>query len=184
MPKLIGNKIIVKSEEDLLDLETRLAHVQMEYRAFVIDTLVELINYFIVQKIKRKMEDRNFSQRIIDKVRLDEGARKQGDKIKFWILSDAHSSNGFPVAEMMENGRRAYFVKPRYKQALRFYLAGIKQPNMTIKGDVPVYSKGHMIPALKAYKIVYNTVRQRQPMVQRAFTKRQRQWYREAIRKR
>ena len=93
--------------------------------------------------------------------------------IKWNIVSDYKSIDGFPVAVMIEHGRRAFFVKPKDSTKDR--------PNPTLKfeiGDTIFFSKGHKIPEYKAKKYVSETVRKNKKTIQRDLTKKTKEFIR------
>lgn len=149
--------------------------MKIEYTPFVVTTFRQLLEEIMLPKIRNRMGSLGFSQSIIDKVRVSHHAVRERNSIRFYIISDYHSKNGFPVAEIMENGRRAYFVRPRYKKALKYFMNGVTK--------FTAYSKKHnKIPALRAYKILYNVVRQYEKQVKYQFKIKQNAWMREQLR--
>ncbi len=163
--------MVLRNDQDLQILESKLAQLKIEYTPFVIATFRQLLEEIMLPKIRNRMGTLGFSQSIIDKVRVKQQAIREKHTIRFYIVSDYHSKNGFPVADIMENGRRAYFVRPRYKKALRFFIKGVKK-----------FSKLNKIPLLRAYKILYNTVRQYERQVKYQFKIKQNEWMREHLR--
>ena len=100
------------------------------------------------------------SKKIIDSTKLGESPIPYKKKsIKWSIISDYKSIDGFPVAVMIEHGRRAYFIQPRQDR-----------PNATLKFDINnkiFFSKGHDIPAYPAKNFVRDTVRENRKEVKR-----------------
>ena len=80
-----GNKIIVKTDKDLLELESKMAQIQLQYEPFTVFALTTIINEEIVDEIHRKMRAKNVSQKVIDNTFLDNNVMIYGNKIFFRI---------------------------------------------------------------------------------------------------
>lgn len=169
--KIQGNTISIQTEKDVRHLEAGLAQIQLQYVPFVVSTLTTLINELIIDPIQDKMRRAGVSSKVIDRTYLDVKAEKQGDTITFHIKSDYVSESGFPVAKMIENGRKAYFVKPVRKKFLSW-----------IKNGTRYFSKGHRIPEKKAGMYIFDTIQSGQPKVQKELNNRTRIWYKAILR--
>ena len=165
-PKLESGSIL--TGVDVGDIKLRVNQIQIEYPYFVEDTLRELITELIVKPIQRKMEADGISKKIIDSTKLGSKPHKHKKASVIWtVVSDYRSISGFPVAVMIEHGRKAFFVEPKDPTYSR--------PNPTLKfdiGDETVFSKGHHIPEYRARKYVHQTVRENKKDVKRELNRR------------
>ena len=145
---------------DVGDIRLRMNQVQIEYPYFVHDTLTKLLQEHIIEKIQREMKLDKISKKIIESTRIGENPIPYKKKsIKWSIVSDYKSIDGFPVAVMIEHGRKAFFIEPRQDR-----------PNATLKFDIDnkiFFSKGHDIPAYPAKNFVRDTVRENRKEVKR-----------------
>lgn len=170
MVTLKGSTIIIKNEKDAIDLESKMAQIQMQYIAFVVSTLTTLLNQIIIDKIQQKMRDAKVSAKVIDRTYLATTAERNGQTITFSIMSDYISDSGFDVARMIEYGRRAYFVKPVRKKFLSW-----------IKNGTRFFSKGHKIPQKAALHAIMDTIVSGQPKVQKELNKHTKAWLSEIL---
>ena len=156
---------------DVGDIKLRINQMQIEYPYFVEDTLRELVEKIIIKKIHERMEKDGISKKIIDSTKLGESPIPYKKKsIKWSIISDYKSIDGFPVAVMIEHGRKAYFIKPRQDR-----------PNATLKFDIDnkiFFSKGHDIPAYPAKNFVRDTVRENRKEVKRQLNQKTKEFIR------
>jgi len=160
-PKLESGSLL--TGVDVGDIKLRVNQIQIEYPYFVEDTLRDLIEEIIIEKIHAKMTKDGISKKIIDSTKLGTKPYKHKKASIIWtVISDYRSIDGFPVAVMIEHGRKAFFVSPKEPTDDR--------PNPTLKfeiGDETVFSKGHEIPEYKAKKFVYDTIRENRKAVKR-----------------
>ena len=162
---------------DVGDIKLRVNQIQIEYPYFVEDTLRKLIEELIVKKIHARMSKDGISKKIIDSTHLGSRPYKHRKKSLIWtITSDYRSIDGFPVAVMIEHGRKAFFIKPKLPSPVR--------PNPTLKFDVgqkTVFSKGHMIPEYEARKYVHDTVQANKKLVKRELNRKTHEFIRSIL---
>ena len=81
---------------DVGNIRLRLNQIQIEYPYFVEDTLEELLQVFIIDKIQQRMKEDKISKKIIESTRI---ARKpipyKKKSIQWSIISDYKSIDGF-----------------------------------------------------------------------------------------
>ena len=148
---------------DIGDIKIRMNQMQIQYPYFVQDTLEKLMDDLIIKKIHYQMKQDKISKKIIESTRLDKKPYKHRKKSIVWsIVSDYRSIDGFPVAVMIEHGRKAFFIRPKPPSDDR--------PRPTLKFEIgkdTIFSKGHRIPAYQAKKYVYETVKDNRKEVKR-----------------
>jgi len=107
-----GNKIIVKTDKDIQELESKMAQIQLQYEPFTVFALTTIINQEIIDVIHNKMRSKNVSQKVINQTFLDNNISILGDSIFFSIKSTyIDTDTGFAVAVMIEDGRESYTIK-------------------------------------------------------------------------
>jgi hypothetical protein len=163
---------------DVGDIRLRMNQVQIEYPYFVHDTLTKLLQEHIIEKIQREMKLDKISKKIIESTRIGENPIPYKKKsIKWSIVSDYKSIDGFPVAVMIEHGRKAYFIRPKKPTPSR------KNPTLRFenKRRQTVFSKGHWIPPYHARKYVYETVQENKKKIKRELNKKTHEFVREIM---
>jgi len=106
-----GNQILVKTDKDIQELESKMAQIQLQYEPFTIFGLTTIINEEIVDVIHNKMRANGVSQKVIDETFLDNNIMIIGNKVFFSIKSTYQDTDtGFAVAVMIEDGRDAYTI--------------------------------------------------------------------------
>lgn len=172
MIQVKGSSIIIKTEQDVQELDSKLAQVQLQYLPFVVSTLTTLINVYIVDPIHDTMRAANVSQKVIERTYLDVHAEANSETITFSIKSDYLSDTGFDVARMIEYGRRAYLVVPKFK----LFLSWISK-----KTGKRILAKQSHIPEKPALKAIFNAIVMGQPKVQKELNKRTKTWLSEIL---
>jgi hypothetical protein len=164
------------------DVKLRVAQITIDYPHFLEKTLGDLITKHILEKIHKQMRRDGISEKIIESTvsrghDIDTGYggfTVTGKNAVQWnIVSDYKSIDGFPVAVMIEHGRRAFFVKPKEPTKDR--------PHPTLKyeiDDTVYFSKGHKIPEYRARKYVSETIRKNKKKVQRELSKKTKEFIR------
>lgn len=150
---------LLKQISDLQNLKFNVAQLKLQYSGFVQFTATRIIEQEIVDEIHKKMEAAGISKKVIQTTFLSKRnvATGKGSKksILFFITSNYVSDTGFPVAIMIERGRKSFFVKPVRRLALSWLKEGQR-----------FFSKGHTIPAYPARKIIQTTIREKIGIVQ------------------
>ena len=152
--QLKGNKIIIKTQKDLQEIQSKVAQIQMQYESFVVFSLVTIINQEIVDKIHDKMRSNNVSPKVIHETFLDQNVRIVGNKFFFKIKSTYKDTDtGFAVAVMFEDGREAYTISAPEPTEER------PRPHLTpiINGEQKFLKKVD-IPVFPAQKNVKDTI--------------------------
>lgn len=145
-------------EAEQRDLFLKIGFIGQTYNAFIVNELETILNDEIVKPIQQKMASEGFSRKIIDSTRIAKTpvALTPG-RITWKIISDYTAINGFPVAVMIEEGRKAYVIIPVKAQALHW---------IDKDSGEDVFSKRSKIPRFRPRKFVQNTIRERKPRVQ------------------
>jgi len=173
-----GNKIIVKTDKDISELESKMAQIQLQYEPFTIFSLTTIINEEIVDEIHNKMRANGVSQKVIDNTFLDNNIIISGNKVFFSIKSTYHDPDtGFAVAVMIEDGRKAYTITAPEPTADR------PKPHLTpIIDGVQKFLKKADIPVFPAQKNIENTIQQRTTTVQKKLQTQTAKWIRKVLR--
>jgi len=158
-----GNKIIVKTDSDIQELESKMAQIQLQYEAFTVFALTTIINQEIVDIIHNKMRSKNVSQKVIDETFLDNNMLILGNNLFFSIKSTyTDPDTGFAVAVMIEDGREAYTVSAPEPTSDR------PRPHLTpiIEGEQKFLKKVD-IPVFPAQRNIKDTITQKTKQVQK-----------------
>jgi len=170
--QLKGNKIIIKTQKDIQEIQSKIAQIQMQYSAFIVFSLVTIINQEIVDKIHKKMRSNGVSSKVIHETFLDQNVRIIGNKFFFKIKSTYQDTDtGFAVAVMIEDGRKAYTISAPSPTGER------PRPHLTpiINGEQKFLKKVD-IPVFPAQKNVKDTITQNIDKVQNKINKDTRKW--------
>lgn len=165
MVLLKGNAIVIKNEQDVYKVETALSQIQAQYTPFLVFELTTMINVMIIDKIHDKMRKAGVSRKVIDRTYLDKQIIENGREIIFTVKSDYISETGFPVARMIEYGRRAYIVRVKYKKALSWIDEGVRR-----------FAKESKIPVKPGLFAIVNTIRSETPKIQKELNRRTKKW--------
>lgn len=139
--------ININTPEEIFQLVGKLTRFEMQYPQFARESAEQIAREEILAKIKERMAAKNYDKKIIDDVDLEFVTIDDQGFIDFNIVSDYLTPEGFDVAEMMEEGRREFFVKPVIKRALSWIIQAVR-----------FFSKGHTIPERPGDKIVQSTI--------------------------
>lgn len=173
-----GNKIIVKTDKDIQELESKMAQIQLQYEPFTVFALTSIINQEIVDIIHNKMRSKNVSQKVINETFLDTNIIILGNSLFFSIKSTyTDSDTGFAVAVMIEDGREAYTISAPEPTEDR------PRPHLTpIIGGEQKYLKKVDIPAFPAQRNIKDTIKQRTKRVQKRLQTDTAKWIRGILR--
>jgi len=158
-----GNKIIVKTDKDIQELESKMAQIQLQYESFTVFALTTIINQEIIDIIHNKMRSKNVSHKVIDETFLDNNIIIFGNNLFFSIKSTyVDPDTGFAVAVMIEDGREAYTISapPPTENRSRPHLTPI------IDGEQKFLKKVD-IPVFPAQRNIKDTIQQRTKQVQK-----------------
>lgn len=173
-----GNKIIVKTDKDILELESKMAQIQLQYKPFTIFALTSIINQEIVDVIHNKMRANNVSQKVIDNTFLDDTIMIMGNQVFFSIKSTYQDPDtGFAVAVMIEDGRKPYTINAPPPTSDR------PKPHLTpiIDGEQKFLKKAD-IPVFPAQRNIRDTIEQRTKSVQKRLQIDTAKWIRKILR--
>lgn len=175
--KFEGNKIIIKTDKDIKELESKMAQIQLQYEPFSVFALTTIINEEIVDKIQDRMRSKNVSQKVIDTTFLDANIIILGNSFFFRIKSIYKAENGFAVAVMIEDGRDPYIIKAPEPTPER------PRPHLTpiIDGE-QMFLKEAKIPRFTAQKNVKSTIQRRTGIVQRRLNRETKRWINQILR--
>jgi len=98
---------------DLSRIRFGLGQLQMQFVDFALDLMQAIIEEEIIQPIKQKLRSESYSPKIIAEVRAEVKTRTDNKTITWLIISDFTTPDGFPVAVMIERGRKAYVIFPK-----------------------------------------------------------------------
>lgn len=176
--QLKGKKILIKTEKDIQELQSKVAQIIMQYEAFIVFSLTTIINIEIIDRIHQRMRDNNVSPKVIHETFLDSNVLISGNKFFFKIKSTyVDSDSGFAVAVMIEDGREAYTISAPEPTSER------PHPHLTpiINGEQKFLKKVN-IPAFPAQKNVKDTVEKYTPKVQNQINKETKKWMSKVLR--
>lgn len=175
---LKGNKIIVKTQKDIQELQSKIAQIIMQYEAFTAFSLTTIINVEIVDKIHKKMRANNVSPKVIHQTFLDPNVMIIGNKFFFVIKSTYQDSDtGFNVAVMIEEGRKKYTIYAPDPTSER------PRPHLTpiIEGEKKFLKKAD-IPVFPAQKNVKSTIDKNIDKVQHMINQATKKWMSKVLR--
>jgi len=173
-----GNKIIVKTDKDIQELESKMAQIQLQYEPFTISALTTIINQEIVDEIHNKMRSKGVSQKVINETFLDNNIIILGNSFFFTIKSTyTDTDTGFAVAVMIEDGREAYTIKAPEPTTDR------PKPHLTpiIEGEQKFLKKVD-IPVFPAQRNVKDTIEKKTKKVQKRLKTETAKWIRKTLR--
>jgi len=173
-----GNKIIVKTDKDIAELESKMAQIQLQYESFTIFSLTSIINQEIVDEIHNKMRANGVSQKVIDNTYLDNNIILSGNKVFFSIKSTyIDPDSGFAVAVMIEEGREAYTISAPEPTVDR------PRPHLTpIIDGTQKFLKKADIPVFPAQKNIEQTITQKTNSVQKRLKTETAKWIKKILR--
>ncbi len=149
---------------DLARVRFGLETLQIKFVDFALDLMQSIIEEEIIQPIKQKLRSESYSPKIIAEVRAEVKTRTDNKTITFLIISDFTTRGGFPVAVMIERGRKAYVIFPKPPTQRRPRPA-LKIP--TEGGDI--FRKKVRMPRLPGNHIVFRVVQKKRNTVRRRF---------------
>lgn len=170
--QLKGNKIIIKTQKDIQEIESKVAQIIMQFEAFTVFSLVTIINQEIIDKIHNKMRSNNVSPKVIHETFLDPKVSIIGNRFIFKVKSTYKDTDtGFAVAVMIENGREEYTISAPEPTEER------PRPHLTpiIKGEQK-FLKKVTIPIFPEQKNVKDTIQKNIGKVQDRINKETRKW--------
>jgi len=173
-----GNQIIVKTDKDIQELESKMAQIQLQYEPFTIFALTTIINEEIVDVIQDKMRANGVSQKVIDETFLDNNIILVENKVFFSIKSTySDPDTGFAVAVMIEDGRETYTISAPEPTEER------PRPHLTpiINGEKK-FLKKVIIPTFLPQRNIKDTIQQKTKRVQKRLQIDTAKWIRKVLR--
>lgn len=150
--------IELRSLDDIEKFRIRLRSVRVLLDGFIKATLRNLVNQLVLDEIHRKMEEAEFSEKIILGTIIKKVELIGRKKLQITILSEYFSETRFDVAIAREEGTRRHLVAPVQAQALRWIEEGVVK-----------FSKGHEVEGIKSLKLVAKTIDEMTEEVQNAY---------------
>jgi len=145
-------------EKGSRDILLKVSFINATYNAFIVNELEKILNDEIIKPIQDKILMEGFSPKIASSTRIAKTPVATGPgRITWTIISEYTAINGFPVAVMIEEGRKAYVIVPIRAQALHW---------VDKESGEDVFAKRAKIPRFRPRKFVQNTIRERTPLVQ------------------
>ncbi len=176
--QLKGNKIIIKTQKDIQEIQSKIQQIQMQYKAFTVFSLVTIINQEIVDEIHKKMRANGVSPKVIHETFLDPQVRIVGNKFFFRIKSTYQDPDtGFAVAVMIEKGRDTYTISAPEPTEER------PRPHLTpiIQGEQK-FLKKVIIPTFLGQDNVKDTIVKNIDKVQNRINKETKKWMSKILR--
>jgi len=176
--QLKGNKIIIKTQKDIQELESKIAQIILQYESFIVFSLTTIINVEIVDKIQQRMRNNNVSLKVINETFLDPNVFIIGNLFIFKIKSTYKDSDtGFEVAVMFEDGREAYTISSPEPTSDR------PRPHLTpIIGGEKKFLKKVEIPVFPAQKNVKIVIEKNIGRVQKRINQETKKWMSKVLR--
>ncbi len=150
--------IELRSLDDIEKFRTRLRSVRVLLDGFTKATLRNLINQLVLDEIHRRMEEAEFSEKIIAGTIIKKVELIARKKLRITILSEYFTEAQFDVAIAREEGTKRHFIAPVQAQALRWIEEGVVK-----------FSKGHEVEGIKSLKLVAKTIDEMTEEVQSAY---------------
>jgi len=155
-------------------LRLNLAQVQIEYPEWTLRTLKKLVDELILRKIHSKMKGDGISPKIIASTRVEYSRDEARKTITYKIISDYKAINGFPVAIMIERGRKGFKLLPKMRLVKNKKTGKMEMKLGTLSWIDKVsgeraFSKGHEIPPYTARRYVWRTIHENRARVVQRF---------------
>lgn len=141
-----------------LDVVFALWRFRDKYPKWRLDMAHKIVEEEILNVIKKRMADSDFSNKIIQATRIDDISVDTNGIITYRIISDYESYRGFDVSKAREEGTKRHYVAPKYKKALSW-----------VEGAQRFFSGGHWVRGIKQNRIIEKTIKGRANLVQRKF---------------
>jgi len=141
------------------DILLKVGFINQTYSAFIVKAIEKILNDEIVSRIQTQMISAGFSHKIADSTRIAASPIAKSPGVISWtIISDFKAINGFPVAVMIEKGRKAYVIVPKDEKGVLSWVDKATGERL--------FSKKNKIPRFFPRKFVFNTIKERKAIVQ------------------
>lgn len=152
---------IVRSTEDLNKLLFNLVRFEQQSSAFVEDAVRRIAEEEILNPIKIKMKQKNYSQKIIDGTTIENISVDGSGFVQFDVISEYDTEQGFDVATAREEGTKDHTIRPRNSNGVLRWVAKT--------GEI-IFSKFAKVKGIRASHIIRDTVKARFPIFQQKLT--------------
>lgn len=161
----------IASTVDANRLLFNLVRFEQQSPRFIEDAVIRLADQEILQPIKTKMRQANYSQKIIDGTTIENIEVGSGGFVTFDIISD-YEADGFDVATAREDGTKPHTIKPKKQNGVLRWFTQAGQP---------IFAKFSRNPGIKASNIIRDTVNLQFPIFQQKLTEEIITFYNETV---
>ena len=146
----------------------------MQYPRFILAKAVELLDTELLERIKIFMNQKGYSDKIINSTRLvNVQLSMEKGEISYDIVSDyIDPVSGFDVSKAREKGTRRHFIKPIKKLVLTWVVFGVR-----------FFSRGHWVSGIERTLLIRNTMDRVEPMIQQKLDLESERFYADVMRK-
>lgn len=139
-------KLKIDSKQELQTVKNKVRASRVQLLQWQATNVRKLANMLILEPIQKKMNERGFSQKIIDNTEIA-NIEVRNKKVRIFIKSEYFSETGFDVALAREKGTKRHFIGPVEKKALMWIEAGRVR-----------FSQGHYVDGIIAFKTIARTI--------------------------
>lgn len=174
LSKTAFQDLITKSiENEERDIAIKTSFVGATYQAFIVNELHKILEEEVIQVIRDKMLMEDFSPKIATSTRLAQSPRgERPGRISWTVISDYTTLNGFPVAVMIEEGRKAYVIVPVKAQVLHW---------VDKQSGEDVFASKAKIPRFRPRRFVRDTIREKTPIIQQRINDKTEQYVKDIL---
>jgi len=131
---------------------------QITYPKHILEKAEKHLNEILIPVIKSKMKEKDYSQKIIDSVRIGNlDLDMDLGNIIYDVICDYVTVSNFDISEVRESkGTIRHFIKPVLKKALHFIVRGVE-----------FFSKGHWVKGIIASHIIADSMKELQPIIEK-----------------
>lgn len=162
-------KLVVDNKQELQTLKTKVRASRVQLLQWQATNVRKLANILILEPIQKKMNERGFSQKIIDNTELT-NIEVRNKKVRIFIKSEYFAETGFDVALAREKGTSRHFIGPVEKKALMWIQQGLIR-----------FSKGHYVDGMIAFLTIAKTIDQQSGRLQDEYNKQLFSWLKSNI---
>lgn len=129
---------------------------RIQYPRFILAKAVELLDKELLERIKAFMNQKGYSDKIINSTRLEniQLSMDRGE-ITYDIVSDYTTVKGFDVSRAREKGTKRHFIKPIKKLVLTWVIFGVR-----------FFSRGHFVSGIERTLLIQKTMDAVEPLIQ------------------
>ena len=181
--------------DEMIDIAFSVTRFQMIYPSFRVDLAQKLVDDILLREIHDRMKAKNFSQKIIDSTKVTVvNVDDHTGNITIRATSDyeAEKEDGtkFDVAKAREEGTTRHWVGPKKPGGVLAWpsagpFSGLARAIFSKRADNALgrflFSKGHYVSGIDEARIVRDTCRLLQPVIQREFDKQSLAFFKEVM---